>query len=70
MGRSFVEVLTCDRASCGKEFKQKSSEKWNMKTISGLNYMVLHNGSGSSNSNQDDILCPECTTEFLNFLRG
>lgn len=63
MGRTVIEILTCDRKSCGEEFDTKGQV-----TIDELSYMKKRSGSGSMNSKMSLMLCPSCTNWLVKFM--
>jgi hypothetical protein len=71
MGRVLIEILTCDRKTCGKEFKNRSEYSYDdVYTVDGIKYMRKRNGSGSARSDMSAMLCPECSAEFFKFMTG
>lgn len=57
-----VRTRECDR--CGDEIVYE----WPEVTIGHMSYMVLTNGSGTSDSGMELDLCAGCATVFLNFM--
>lgn len=69
MGRQTYTILTCDRVSCGEEFKEREGTyREDIRYVDNLVFMVKRNGSGSMDSTMSKMLCPNCSKEFIKFM--